>query len=190
MDDGLLIEEIHGGHDAILEFLFRRDANVAQDGAGELGEEALDEIEPGAVGGREGEFEAVRRLACKPGSGFLGNVCGMIVEDQLDRGIGRIGGVEKLEKFDEFATAMAIPDQRMDLATDKIDTGQQADRAVALVFILPREARMQTGDGRQVGGGGRNRLDAGLLIIGDDRHRFAGLFFAAAAACFKICTWR
>jgi hypothetical protein len=35
----------------------------------------------------------------------------MIVEDQLDRGIGRIGGVEQLEEFDEFATAMTIPDQ-------------------------------------------------------------------------------
>jgi hypothetical protein len=50
VEDGLLIEEIDGGHDAILEFPFRRDADVAQDGAGELGEEALDEIEPGAVG--------------------------------------------------------------------------------------------------------------------------------------------
>jgi hypothetical protein len=29
-----------------------------QDGAGEFGEEALDEIEPGAVLGREGELEA------------------------------------------------------------------------------------------------------------------------------------
>jgi hypothetical protein len=27
----------------------------------------------------------------------------MIVEDQLDRCVGRIGGVEKLEEFDEFA---------------------------------------------------------------------------------------
>jgi hypothetical protein len=37
--------------------------DVAQDAAGELGEGAIDEIEPGAMGGREGEFEAVRRLA-------------------------------------------------------------------------------------------------------------------------------
>ena len=92
----LMIEEIDGGYDAILELEFRSDADVAQDGAGELGEEALDEIERGAVVGREGEFETVRRLACKRGSGLLGNVCGMIVEDKLDRGIGRIGGVERL----------------------------------------------------------------------------------------------
>jgi hypothetical protein len=34
-------------------------------------------------------------------------------------GRGRIGGVEKLEKFDEFAAAMAILDQRMDLSVTK-----------------------------------------------------------------------
>ena len=38
MNDGLLIEVIHGGHDAVLEFLFGCDADVAQDRAGELGE--------------------------------------------------------------------------------------------------------------------------------------------------------
>jgi hypothetical protein len=34
---------------------------------------------------------------------------------QLDRGVGRIGGVEELEEFDEFAAAMAVLDQGMDL---------------------------------------------------------------------------
>jgi hypothetical protein len=34
--------------------------------------------------------------------------------------------------FDEFAAAMAVLDQGMDLAGDKIDAGQQADRAVRL----------------------------------------------------------
>ena len=48
----------------------------------------------------------------------------MIVEDQLDRRAGRIGVVEQLEEFDEFAAAMAIPDQGMDLAADKVDAGQ------------------------------------------------------------------
>ena len=160
MNDGLLIEEIHGGHDAILEFLFGGDANVAQDRAGEFGEEALNEVEPRTVGRREGEFEAVRRLGCKPGSGLLGNVCGMIVEDQLDRRIGRIGGVEELEEFDEFAAAMTIPDQGMNLTADKVDTGQQADRAVAFIFKLTCEGRMRAGRGRQVGGGGCDGLDA------------------------------
>ena len=110
MNDWFLIEVIHCGHDAILEFLFGRDADVAQDGAGELGEETFDEVEPGAVLGREGEVETVRGLLGEPGLCLFEDVRGMIVEDQLDRGAGRIGGVEKLEKFDEFTAAMAILD--------------------------------------------------------------------------------
>ena len=56
----------------------------------------------------------------------------MIVEDQLDRGAGRVGGVEKLEEFDELAAAVAVSDEGMDLSGEQIDPGQQAERAVAL----------------------------------------------------------
>ena len=54
MDDGVSVEVVDCGHDPVLELLFGRDLDVAQDGAGELGEETLDEIEPGAMLGREG----------------------------------------------------------------------------------------------------------------------------------------
>src|SRR5208337_1404413 len=103
MDDGVSVELVHGGDDALLEFLFGCDSDVAQDRAGELGEETLDEIEPGAVLGREGEFESTGRLLGEPSLGLLGDVRRVIVEDQLDRRIGRIGGVEKLEELNEFA---------------------------------------------------------------------------------------
>jgi hypothetical protein len=72
VNDGIAVEIFHGGHEALLEFLFGCDADVAQDGAGEFGEEALNEIEPGAVLGGEGEFEPVRGLAGEPGSGLFG----------------------------------------------------------------------------------------------------------------------
>jgi hypothetical protein len=36
VNDGVLVEVIHGSDDAVLEFLFGCDADVAQDGAGEL----------------------------------------------------------------------------------------------------------------------------------------------------------
>ena len=85
MDDRVSIELVHCGDDALLVFLFRCDSDVAQDGAGKLGKEALDEIEPGAVLGREGEFEAAGGLLGEPSLGFLGDVRRMIVEDQLDR---------------------------------------------------------------------------------------------------------
>ena len=45
---------------------------MTQDRAGELGEEALEEVEPGAVLGREGEREAARRLSGELGFGFSG----------------------------------------------------------------------------------------------------------------------
>jgi hypothetical protein len=57
----------------------------------------------------------------------------------------------------------------MDLAGDEVDAGQQADGAVALVFMLPCEGRMDAGLGRQIRGGRRNRLDARLLVARDDR---------------------
>src|SRR6202007_1505223 len=94
---------IDAGHDALLEFVLGSDPDVAQDRTGELGEEALDEVEPRAMPGREGELKAAVGLWGEPRFGFLGDVRGMIVEDQLDRGAGRIGGIEKLEKLDELA---------------------------------------------------------------------------------------
>ena len=70
MNCGVLVEVVDGGHQTILEFLLRGDADVAEHRAGELGEEALDQVEPGAVLGREGEFEAMRGPLGKPGSGL------------------------------------------------------------------------------------------------------------------------
>ena len=103
MNDGIAIEEVHGGHDAIPEPLFGRDANMAQHGAGQLGEEALDEVEPRAMLGCEGELEAPRGLLGKPGFGLPGDMRGMIIEDEVDRGVGRIGFVETHEERDELA---------------------------------------------------------------------------------------
>ena len=182
MDDGVSIEVIHGGHDAVLEFLFGCDADVAQHRAGELGEETLDEIEPGAVLGGEDKGEAAFRLGGEPSLGLLGDVRRMIVEDQLDRRMARIGGVEELEEFNEFAAAVAVLDESVDLAGEQIDAGQQADRAVALVLVVAPEGRMPAGLGRQVRGGRGDCLNAGLLIVGDNRHRIARLLLRGGRA--------
>src|SRR5271157_4636817 len=138
MDDGVSVEVVDCGHDAVLELLFGCDSDVAQDGAGELGEETLDEIEPGAVLGREDELESTGRLLGEPSLGLFGDVRRMIVEDQLDRRMARIGGVEELEEFNEFAAAVAVLDEGVDLAGEQIDAGQQADRSVALVLVVAR----------------------------------------------------
>jgi hypothetical protein len=175
VDDGVAVEFIHGFHDAILEFLFRRDTEMAQHRAGQFGEETFDEIEPGAVCRCEGERKAASRLFGEPSLGLFGDVRGMIVEDQLDCRVGRIGGVEKLEEVDEFAAAVAIPDQGVNLSGEQIDAGQQADGAFALAFMIACKGRMNAGLGRQVRCRGGERLDTGLLVIGDDCHAIAGL---------------
>src|ERR1700741_1716428 len=63
-------------------------------------------------------------LGCEPGLGFLGDVRGMIIEDQLDGRVRRIGGIEKLEEFDKLSAAVTILDQGMDFPSQQIDPSQ------------------------------------------------------------------
>jgi hypothetical protein len=72
----------------------------------------------------------------------------------------------KLEEFDEFATAMAVPDQGMDFPGEKIDAGEQRDGAMALVYVIAREALMCARCGRQVRRRIGDRLNAELFVIG------------------------
>jgi len=72
----------------------------------------------------------------------------MIVEDQLDRRVGRISGINELEKFDEFAAAVAIPDQGMNLSGKQINARQQVDGTFTLVFVIARKGLMHAGFGR------------------------------------------
>jgi hypothetical protein len=60
----------------------------------------------------------------------------MVVQDQLDRRAGWVSGIEKFEEFDELAAAMTLLDQGMNLPSDQIDPGQQAERAMAPVFMI------------------------------------------------------
>ena len=104
-DSGRAIDILDTGHDALPELLLGCHPDVTQDRAGKLGEEALDEIEPGAVDGREGKLEAAARSRGEPASGLLRYMSGMIVENQLNRGADRIGGIKEPEEFDELAAA-------------------------------------------------------------------------------------
>ena len=126
MDDGMAINVFDSVHDALLELLLRRYANVAQDRAGKLGEEAFDQVEPGPVCRCEGELEAAGWSSGEPSSGFSRDVSGMIIENQLDRGAERIGGIKKLEKFDKLSAAVAVSDQGMYLPSEQINPSQQA----------------------------------------------------------------
>src|SRR6201988_560575 len=117
--------------------------------------------------GRERKFEAACGSCIEPGSGFSRDVCGMIVEDQLDRRAGRIGGIEKLGEFDELAAAVAVSDEGVDLPGQKINSSQQAERAMTSIFKIARKGRMDAWHGRQIRRRRRDRLDSGLLVVGD-----------------------
>jgi hypothetical protein len=83
--------------------------------------------------GREGELEAAGRSSGEPSFRLFGDVRGMIVEDQLDRGAGRIGAIKKLEELDELSAAMAVPDEGMEVTGEQANPGQQVDRLPAAV---------------------------------------------------------
>src|SRR5882757_9441620 len=101
--------------------------------------------------GREGKLEASRRSSVEPGSGFSRDVRRMIIEDQLDRGTGRISGVETLEEFDELPAAVAVPDERMDLPGKQVDSSQQAQRAMTFVLVIPCKVAWTPGLGGKSG---------------------------------------
>lgn len=48
----------------------------------------------------------------------------MIVEDQPDRGAGRIGHIEEFHEFDKLAAAVAVLDERVDLACQQVNSSQ------------------------------------------------------------------
>ena len=86
---------------------------MAQHRAGEFGEKALDEVQPGAVCGRESERETANRLFGKPSLRLFGNVGGMIVEDQFDRGMCRIATFRrKINVSDKAATILKKKSRR------------------------------------------------------------------------------
>ena len=150
VNDRLRIEVLHGGHEPVLKLLLGCDAEMSQDGPRQLGEEAFDQVQPGAMLRGEGELEPAGRLRGDPSAGFLGDVRRMIVEDQVDRCIGRVGRVEQGKELNEFTAAVTILDEAMNLAGEKIDAGQQADRAVTLVFMIAAEGYMYAKSGAVV----------------------------------------
>src|SRR5260370_19314979 len=107
----------------------------------------------------------------------------MIIEDQLDRGAGGISGVETLEEVDELSATVAVSDERMDLPGKQVDSGQQANRVMAYVLVIPCKGRVDAGFGWQIRRRGCEGLDTRLFVIGNDRHsldgfaRLGGSFF-------------
>ena len=88
MDDGVTVELIEVGDNPGFELGFGGDPDVAEHRSRHLGEETFDKVEPRTVFRREYEGETALWLAGNPGLGLLGDMGGMVVEDQLDGGVG------------------------------------------------------------------------------------------------------
>jgi hypothetical protein len=81
----------------------------------------------------------------------------MIVEDQLDGGVGRAGVVEPLEvvepvqKADKFARSTAILDAGVRRAGEPVDPGEPGSSAAALEFVIACQGHMRPGLGGKSG---------------------------------------
>ena len=126
----------------------------------ELGEEALDGVEPGARGRREVEGEA--RMAVEPGAHLRVLVGGVVVEDDVDGLAGRHLGLDGVEEADELLMAVALHVAADDGAVEHVEGGEQRGGAVALVVV--RHGAGAALLHRQAGLGAVERLDLALLV--------------------------
>src|ERR1700751_338030 len=120
------------------------------------------------MGRRERAGKTANGLRGEPARGLARDMGGMVVENDLDGGVGGGGGVEELEKLDEFATGGAFLDQGQDVTGEQIDTGHQGQGAVALVLVISHHDRAGAGQWQAIWRGRTDRLDAGFLVIRDE----------------------
>src|SRR5215468_12671446 len=69
--------------------------------------------------------------------------------------------------------AVTVFDESVDLPGQQIDSSQQAERAMTSIFKIACKGRIDAWHGRQIRRRRRDRLDSGLLVVGDDRHPLA-----------------
>ncbi len=121
------------------------------------------QIQPGAVFGREGKCEPVGSCL-QIGLSFLGDVGRVVVGNHHDTGLLRIGLIDAFEQADELHAAVAFVDLCKDLTRHQVQSGQQAQRAQAFVFIVAPACFVLAGLGGQLWPNALDGLYARLLI--------------------------
>src|SRR5512140_2060330 len=119
--------------DRSLELDDRAEDAALETALGELGEEALDGVEPGAGGRREVEDEA--RVALQPRLDLRVFVRGVVVEDDVHDLADRHGGLDAVQKPDELLMAVALHAAADDLALEYVERGEERRRAVSFVIV-------------------------------------------------------
>lgn len=95
------------------------------------------------------------------------------------RGAADPNAAPQIDSFEPSATgpaAMAVPDDGVNLTGDQIDPNQETDRSTALILALVAKVACSPGTG-QIRHRIADRLDARLLVIGNDRDIIARLAF-------------
>ena len=100
---------------------------------GELGEEALDGVQPGAGSRHEMEDEA--HVPVEPLVHLGMFVGGVVVEDHVDDLAGRHLGVDGIEEADELLMAVPLHVPSDHGAVQHVESGEQGGRAMALVVM-------------------------------------------------------
>ena len=101
--------------------------------SGDLGEEALDHVEPG--GRCRGEMDVEARVFFQPPFDRRRLVGGVVVDDQVNVQIGQGLAVDPVEETNELLVAVALHAVADDLAIEQVERREQGGRAVALVVV-------------------------------------------------------
>ena len=155
---GVVLEEVVV--DRVLEIVDAGVAAAADLLCGDLGEEALDEVQPGRAGGREMQFEP--RVLLQPRLHLGRFVGGIVVEHDVDVARLQNRAVDPAQESQELLRPVAwhaFPD---DEARLHVQRGEERGGAVALVVVGHRGSAPFLE--RQPGLGPVERLDLGLLI--------------------------
>src|SRR5215472_6215910 len=127
---------------------------------GQLGEEALNGIQPGGGGRRE--MKDKPRMPGEPGANFGVLVGGVIVEHDVDHLAGRNVGFDGIEKAYEFLVTVTLHAAADDLAFQDVECGEEGGGAVPLVIMGHGAAAALLH--RQAGLGAVERLNLRLLV--------------------------
>jgi hypothetical protein len=100
---------------------------------GQLGEEALDGVDPGCRRGREVEGEAL--VPTKPLNDLGMFVCCIVVEHDVDLLVGRNLVLDDVQKTDELLVGVALHTPADDVAFEHVKGGEQGGGAVPFIVV-------------------------------------------------------
>src|SRR2546426_239441 len=96
---------------------------MPEESACHFGEQRLDNVEPRAVGGSVNVFETIGSCGQK-GSGLLRDVGRMIVQNEPNRAVERVVGVEVLQQGNKLPAAVAPLDVRRHITGMQVESRQ------------------------------------------------------------------